>query len=315
MKKTAKRRGPKTPAGKLTISTNAKTHGITSPRPVVTHFESEGAWKEYRQSIIDSLAPEGGIEQALAERVALTSWRLNRVIAFETEKIQKKQDHVIADMENRASASFYGTRSNLSPRALEEAQQTVDAVALLFDSNSADEIIERFPAAEWVFDTVVDEAVEFPREDGEEAEEALMDTQVNVIFERLEERVGDKQSFTATGLREIVYWVAEQANVPEARNPDGQVVYSPGEGLLERLYTMARALLERAKEEHEKIEGEIVDWRRERMLPTADEMQKITRYEAHLSREMYRALHELEALQTRRDGGSAPLGRLDVQST
>ncbi len=36
------------------------------------------------------------------------------------------------------------------------------------------------------------------------------------------------------------------------------------------------------------------------------------RYEAHLSRQLYKAMHELEALQLRRRGGVAPLARLDV---
>jgi sporulation protein YlmC with PRC-barrel domain len=97
-KKTAKRRGPKTLAGKLTISTNAKTHGILSPRPVVTDFESEKDWKEYRKSIITALAPEGGMEQALAERVALASWRLNRVTVYETQLIAQEQERVIEEV-------------------------------------------------------------------------------------------------------------------------------------------------------------------------------------------------------------------------
>jgi hypothetical protein len=33
-------------------------------------------------------------------------------------------------------------------------------------------------------------------------------------------------------------------------------------------------------------------------------LKKVVRYEAHLSRQLYKALHELEALQTRRLGGS-----------
>jgi len=37
------------------------------------------------------------------------------------------------------------------------------------------------------------------------------------------------------------------------------------------------------------------------------------RMKAHLSRAMYKALHELKALQARRNGGSAPLARIDVQ--
>jgi hypothetical protein len=69
----AKRRGPKTTAGKLAVSRNAAKHGILSPRPVVAAFESERAWKAHREAILESLAPVGGMEEALAERVALNS--------------------------------------------------------------------------------------------------------------------------------------------------------------------------------------------------------------------------------------------------
>jgi hypothetical protein len=39
---------------------------------------------------------------------------------------------------------------------------------------------------------------------------------------------------------------------------------------------------------------------------------KVARYEAHLSRGLYKAMHELEALQARWTGRTAPLARLDV---
>ena len=51
---------------------------------------------------------------------------------------------------------------------------------------------------------------------------------------------------------------------------------------------------------------------RERLLPRVEILEKVARYEAHLSRGLFKALHELEALQVRRMGGSAPLARLDV---
>ena len=51
---------------------------------------------------------------------------------------------------------------------------------------------------------------------------------------------------------------------------------------------------------------------RERLLPPDKTLEKVARYEAHLSRLLYKAMHELEALQTRRRGGAAPLARLDV---
>jgi hypothetical protein len=91
-KEITKRRGPKTPAGKLTVSRNASKHGIRSPRPVVAAFESERAWKAHREAILESLYPVGGMEEA--ERVALNTWRLNRVAVFETGSIAAEQEAV-----------------------------------------------------------------------------------------------------------------------------------------------------------------------------------------------------------------------------
>ena len=50
----------------------------------------------------------------------------------------------------------------------------------------------------------------------------------------------------------------------------------------------------------------------ERLLPDEKSLEKIARYEAYLSRGLFKALHEMEALQVRRKGGTAPLARLDV---
>jgi hypothetical protein len=36
------------------------------------------------------------------------------------------------------------------------------------------------------------------------------------------------------------------------------------------------------------------------------------RYEAHLHRQYIQTLHELEAIQIRRKGGTSPLARLDI---
>jgi len=48
-------------------------------------------------------------------------------------------------------------------------------------------------------------------------------------------------------------------------------------------------------------------------LPDEKTLEKIARYEAHLSRQMYQALHELENLQRHRTTGEGvPLARLDV---
>ena len=67
-----------------------------------------------------------------------------------------------------------------------------------------------------------------------------------------------------------------------------------------------------AKNRAEEVEREIELLSRQHLLPDEKTLEKVSRYEAHLSRLMFKALHELEALQTRRSGGAAPLARLDV---
>jgi hypothetical protein len=51
----------------------------------------------------------------------------------------------------------------------------------------------------------------------------------------------------------------------------------------------------------------------DRLLPYPEDVDRIVRYEAHLSKQFYLALHELEAQQERRQGRAAPLARVDIQ--
>jgi hypothetical protein len=84
------------------------------------------------------------------------------------------------------------------------------------------------------------------------------------------------------------------------------------EELVEAATRDSRFKMERMKLEAEKVERDLRNMARERLLPDEKTLEKIARYEAHLSRGLYKAMHELEALQSRRQGGSAPLARLDV---
>jgi hypothetical protein len=82
--------------------------------------------------------------------------------------------------------------------------------------------------------------------------------------------------------------------------------------LLEAPRESARLDTISAKHAAEEVERELENMSRERLLLDVRTLEKITRYEAHLSRQMIKALHELEALQRHRTGGDAPLARLDV---
>ncbi len=50
-----------------------------------------------------------------------------------------------------------------------------------------------------------------------------------------------------------------------------------------------------------------------RLLPHPLDIDRIVRYEAHLSRQLYQALHELESMRAERRGQPTPLLRVDVQ--
>jgi hypothetical protein len=85
------------------------------------------------------------------------------------------------------------------------------------------------------------------------------------------------------------------------------------EELLEVVTVEASRQLIGARKAVDQVEKDLEKMSRQRLLPDEKTLEKVARYEAHLSRGLYKALHELEALQTRRLGGSAPLARLDVQ--
>jgi hypothetical protein len=50
-----------------------------------------------------------------------------------------------------------------------------------------------------------------------------------------------------------------------------------------------------------------------RLLPHPVDVDRIIRFEAHLTRQLYQALHELESLRAERRGQPMPLLRVDVQ--
>jgi hypothetical protein len=124
----------------------------------------------------------------------------------------------------------------------------------------------------------------------------------------------DEVEFTVGQLKGLVEGLARVAGIEsETARADGSIV-SPEEQLLERVRTEARYEVVRLEGEAEEVRVQLLKKRRERVLLDEADLQRISRYEAHLSRQMYQALHELEALQTRKGGKAAPLARLDVQT-
>lgn len=78
---------------------NAVKHGILSVSPVIPFFEDEDDWLAFRDSIFEELTPAGGLQQALADRIAALQWRIMRVLRFEREVITESLLDVRRDMD------------------------------------------------------------------------------------------------------------------------------------------------------------------------------------------------------------------------
>jgi hypothetical protein len=290
--------GPVTQEGKEVVRWNATRHGIRSPAPVVPGVERAEDWEEHRDGVLESLQPEGHLEFVLAERVALLLWRLNRVTRYETESIalfQEKAEDDLADRRRFGShvlgaAHPEEVRSNLKAarseyRLLKRLPKLQDEKQL--SSFDADRIL-------WAVMEVTDHVAE-----GEVAPEDLLE---EISIPGVPENTlewEDYHDWTAGAVRAGIEAIASATD----EDP---------EELLEVATDAAKRSIIGKEQAAEQVERDLQRMSRERLLPDEKTLEKVARYEAHLSRGLYKALHELEALQARRTGGAAPLARLDV---
>ena len=77
--------GPRTEAGKAASSANALSHGLTAASTVVLPEEDADAFERLRQGVIADLDPAGALQEALAQRIAVLLWRLDRATRLEAE--------------------------------------------------------------------------------------------------------------------------------------------------------------------------------------------------------------------------------------
>ena len=307
--------GPKTLQGKIAVSTNASTHGILSVKPVVQVYESQDQWRAHRKAIMEALEPKDGIEQALADRVASCSWRLNRVLFFEAQTITDQQENLVDEMrkDQRRYSPLYPS-DEVDFDAVEEAEKHraiyEDLVGLYREEKDE---FSNHHTVPWVFLQGPWEAVNYaayqedPKYENNLPEDLLYDMS-DGLQQNMEERCNYGTGISVAELREALKILVEEAGIKDEEH------YTAYECLMEKLCTEAEAEIKGYLEKAKTAEKAIISKRRLNIIPQEDVLQKISRYEAHLSREMYKALHELEALQARRNGGSAPLARIDVQT-
>jgi len=82
--------GPRTPAGRARSRWNALKHGALAEAlipPALEQYESRAAFDELLASLHASLAPDSPVEEMLVERIAVSYWRLARLLRTEAGSI------------------------------------------------------------------------------------------------------------------------------------------------------------------------------------------------------------------------------------
>ena len=291
--------GPATPDGKAVVRWNATRHGISSPKPVVPGMEKKEDWESHLEGIMENLAPVGHLEVTLAERIALLSWRLHRVTRYETEAISLSQEKIEEDIHDRdrllnsfRNGPFQVTHPQ-DIRFEDKHDRKTHSALKRFPSLKPGKTLNGEDASSIVWSVLMAAQKDLEEEIDVEGLELPGVPEDTIITELPAMKVGD--------VRRCVESIAQAAS----RNP---------EELLKAATESARSARVSSEYRREEMEKDVSRYHRERILPDEKTLEKISRYEAHLSRQLYHALHELENLQKHRTTGEGvPLARLDVQ--
>ena len=90
--------GPKTNKGKAVTRLNAVKYGVYSESPVLPEVESEEEWLEHHEGVFNDLQPDGYVQAIVAERIAINSWRLRRLVRYEREQVRNRQKSIRSDL-------------------------------------------------------------------------------------------------------------------------------------------------------------------------------------------------------------------------
>ena len=147
--------GPKTAAGKAASSANALRHGLAAARAVVLPDEDADAYERLRQGVIADLDPAGALQEALAQRIVVLLWRLDRAARLEAElfvhgrlAVQRKEVVASAVRESAAAglAAMLGEADGARREARFQAKRAIDA-DIRAQAPSAQVLVERQESA------------------------------------------------------------------------------------------------------------------------------------------------------------------------
>ena len=258
--------GPNTSEGKAASRMNALKHGILS-REVLVSGENEEELTALHEWFRDDLKPVGPIEITLVDQIVTTHWRLRRVLAAESGEIALSMDEGVQQRTRRAELEKQCVQWALQGNPLPLMEASAVGCSLL--QSWLRDVVSAVDREGVLSETAV---LQFSRHFGHNAN-ALVDA-LWTIHRELREKPGNV---------ELAAW--------KARNKAAALEY-----VKENLELLA--LQEAQCQEQESPEE--TARQAAAILPGAEVLQKIIRYESMLNRQLFRAMKELRTLQKER---------------
>jgi hypothetical protein len=295
--------GPKTARGKRTVSRNAVKHGFLAREVVITAGDGEESLKEFHdlaERLCELYEPVGVVEESLVQTIAACWWRKARVLRAENGEIRRRLDTLAVDRVLRNS-----DKGNLD-LALSHME-----LGLFNAENPGDNNLST--RERWSIMQVAQSDLR-GHHSGLVYLSALLKTAKSEIAGdgHLSERIA-KEIFYRFCFWDCLFALTCLASPTEGKKedrPSEQVADKAADekradlvafidSRLERLSTFEEYATDREKLA---VDAEA----RSFSLPPGDATDKLLRYEAHLDRQLYRAMDQLERLQRQRRGEEVP---------
>jgi hypothetical protein len=298
--------GPRTAKGTAVVKLNAISHGVYSVAPVVTGERVED-WEAHQTGMIAAIAPANSLELEFAERVAVLTWRLRRVVRYEAavSVVEDPKAETVRPVSG-TSRCIPQTRSHeIIHKELDAAKENIQDVCEMrdryqrlqtasddeqFDGHEAFNLL--FEATgytphgdEYAFDMSDDEFlndVGLPH-DWRDKPQSYSGWTAGMVMKGMQS-IAEDDGMSAETLLDHAIRESEKARVEYTANvkrlevelaglPPVAVVVSPAE---------VGAIVQRIA------------------FPDQNALDKVMRYENHLSKQLFETLHMLERLQKQR---------------
>ena len=270
--------GPKSPNGKAVSKMNAPKHGVLAQSVVVRGHQFNESPHEFRKlchEFYTSLAPVGPLEELLVSQIVQAAWRLRRARMAESGEIALNVD------------TGWWKRENHNPLPL---------ILNMPKTAFSDPLVTQLERSVWgcrYLHHCLRDVREDVERDGELTEAALKDFKWGLR---------DQPDATVKKLEAFRAWLV--AN-PEKLEPEALRTRHKEE-VLKYLDQQIRDIGLWMDQREEREDAEERARQSAAVLPSAEVLEKILRYETALERQFYRAMNHLERSQRRRQGENIP---------